>query len=450
MNSDLPEVDQPALCGNPPLDKRHHNLLLTCAVLAAGGAIAAAAYGISKDLFVLRALAIDMALTVLAVLPCMNARRLQQKAAVLEQAHQADTPPRAPKSRFSRWEGGLAEVDDAGDVSGSWDIEHAQKLHFMFLALVPTAVIVLLAARGLWISRDDVSAASSSGTATALALVSLAASCLWLILARSYHGIPADELPESPSLGLAFREVQWASLLTAASLLVSCFWPAAMMWAGRLILGWVIILGGEQFCRLLVTRLRHSSEMIANVPPLRLLVREAVFLHGNSAHGLFDSLELVLGVSFRSSWTILFVRRSLVPATLLVALLFWALSSLAVVQVDELGVRESFGRIHTAPLSPGLHWKLPWPCGRVLRYSVKRVSVKPVGFVNQASRRPNLLWSKKHAEEEFALVLGDGSELVAAGCVVYYKIHEDRKRFLDYVYQCQTQRICCRPMPTEL
>jgi regulator of protease activity HflC (stomatin/prohibitin superfamily) len=110
------------------------------------------------------------------------------------------------------------------------------------------------------------------------------------------------------------------------------------------------------------------------------------------------------------------------------------LSSLAVVRIDELGVRERFGRLDTAPLPPGLHTKLPWPFGRVLRYPVKHVVVKPIGFISNPGRQTSYLWSKKHAQEEFALVLGDGSELVAIGCLVYYKIHEDRERFLDYVY----------------
>ncbi len=244
-------------------------------------------------------------------------------------------------------------------------------------------------------------------------------------------------MPDGPGLALVFREVQWASLVTAVALFFSWLWPPASLWAGRVLSGWLLVVGCEQLGRLLVSWLRHSAEQSQPVPPLRVAVREAFFVQGNPVRSVFDALEARWGVSFRSSWALRFVRRSVVPTMLLVTLLLWGLSSLAVVQIDELGVRESFGRVQAAPLPPGLHWKLPWPVGRVLRYPVKRVSLKPIGFVSNPGRQQNFLWSKKHAQEEFALVLGNGSELVAVDCVVYYKIHEDRQRFLEYVYQCQ-------------
>ncbi len=204
-----------------------------------------------------------------------------------------------------------------------------------------------------------------------------------------------------------------------------------------LLLGWVIVVGIEQLARLLRAWLAQPEDGAWVMEPLRLAVREAVFVHGNPVRSFFDALEARWGVSFRSSWALRFVRRSVMPTLLLVGLLLWGLSSLAIVQIDELGVRESLGRIQAAPLPPGLHAKLPWPFGRVVRYPVKRVVVRPIGFVSNPGRQSNFLWSQKHAQEEFALVLGNGSELVAIDCAVYYKIHEDRSRFLDYVYQCQ-------------
>ena len=436
-SADSTEAARPPSPAGPPSASRHGNLVLASAILATVAALIAAAYGVAKDIFVLRALAWNTVLAAQAAWLCVNVHRLHGRAAAAEQNREIDPPADTVKSRFLRWEGGGGEAAEAEVAIGSWDLEHAQKLHFMFLAVVPTSAILLLATRALWISRTQAAVALPAGTATALALVCLAGSCLWLILTRTYNGISKEELPETGRLALAFRELQWASILTVGGLLSSCFWPALMIWAGRAVLGWVLVVASEQLIRLLAARLRSPCEGLGPAPPPRIFLRESVFLHGSPIHSVFETIELTLGVSFRASWAIQFVRRSVVPAILLVTLLLWGLSSLAVVQIDQLGIRESFGRIQSAPLPPGLHWKLPWPCGRVLHYPGKRVVVKPIGFIANPGRQPSFLWSKKHANEEFGLVLGDGAELVASDCVVYYKIHEDRQRFLDYVYQSQ-------------
>jgi len=427
---------QPSRPGaDPALAGHHRGLVLASAILATGGMLVAGGYGLWHDLLVLWALAIDAALAGLAAWLCLNVGRLRRQAALTEARSAADAPATAPRRGLSRWDRDADEEED--EPAGMWDVQHALKLHYLFLALVPTGLLVLLAARGVWTSQVAAPADPLGSSATALAVVCLAASCLWLVLARSFASVPGGELPESAGLGLVFRQLQWSSVVAAAGLLAGFLWPPAPVWAGRLLLSWIVVTGGEQFARLLIAWLRQPTEGPVVIEPLRQVIREAVFVHGNPLPSLFDTIERRFGVSFRSSWAIQFVRRSLVPAMLAVALMFWGLSSLAVVRIDELGLRESFGRLQAAPLAPGLHWKLPWPFGRVVRYPVKRVVAKPIGFISNPGRQTSYLWSKKHASEEFALVLGDGSELVALGCMVYYKIHEDRERFLDYAYRHQ-------------
>jgi regulator of protease activity HflC (stomatin/prohibitin superfamily) len=200
---------------------------------------------------------------------------------------------------------------------------------------------------------------------------------------------------------------------------------------------WIVSTCGEQLFRLLFAWLRPTPEGSLSIPAVRLAVREALLVTGNPISSLFQTVEERFGVSFRSSWAISFVRRATIPVLLLVVLLLWGLSSLCVVRIDNLGVRETFGRVTAAPLDPGLHWKLPWPFGRVRQFPVKRVSTQTIGFVSGERRQPAYLWSKQHAEKEFALVLGAGSEVVAVDSMLYYKTREDRDRFLEYVYRWQ-------------
>ena len=121
-------------------------------------------------------------------------------------------------------------------------------------------------------------------------------------------------------------------------------------------------------------------------------------------------------------------------------LLCWGLTSLAIVETNQMAVREHFGRVAGGPLRPGLHFLFPWPFGRIRAFPVKTVEQLPIGFVeadevvNRDQPRA-LLWTKPHAKEEFALVLGDGSELVAVNALVYFKISEDPQEFSDYVYR---------------
>ena len=108
------------------------------------------------------------------------------------------------------------------------------------------------------------------------------------------------------------------------------------------------------------------------------------------------------------------------------------------------GVRESFGRIAGEPLKPGLHFKLPWPCGRIRTFDVKTVHQLPIGFVEEeqaiSRKEPRaLLWTRGHAKEEFALVLGGGTELVVVNALLYFKIAEDPQGFMDYVYRQSAQ-----------
>ena len=114
--------------------------------------------------------------------------------------------------------------------------------------------------------------------------------------------------------------------------------------------------------------------------------------------------------------------------------------------IIEMGqwARETFGRAQGEPLQPGLHFKLPWPLSRVQTFEVKTVHQLPIGFVEEEQqinfKEPRaLLWTRGHAKEEFALVLGGGTELVVVNALLYFKISEDPRGFMDYVYRQSTQ-----------
>ncbi len=413
--------------------KRGGSLLVTSAVLATGGALVAGGYGIYAGLVSLEALSLEMAMVAVAVWVAWHRERLDRRIAETEQASAASINHSQRAAHAPVWSGEEIEEDyDHYDIAFG-DLEHARKLHYLLLALSPTALIGLLGGYLLVGGAVFRELEASTAQTTALGIASLAVSCIWLALTKSYGEAASPAGVQSSSLRLALRELHWATIAVAAAVLAAAFWPRLQSWVGGVLLVWVLVLAVEQFVRYLLHWLRPGENPLA-LPPLRLVLRELVVSRGNPAASFFEAVERRLGVNFRSSWAIRFVRGAVMPAALLVALLLWGLTSLAVVEVDCLGVREHFGRVQSAPLSPGLHWKLPWPLGRLRQYPVKQVSLKPIGFISKPGRQAALLWTKEHAREEFALVLGGGSELLAIDSVVYYKIREDKEGFLDYVY----------------
>lgn len=399
----------------------HRTLLLASAVSAGVAAIVAGAYGLHSDLVTLIALSLEAALVAITCLTAWNAQRIRRRlAGVNPSTHERSQPPtEGPK--IGRW--GDVEWSDECDQFDDplADLEHHRMVHFLYVSVCPAVVIGLLAIFELGSRTADGVGAITLGGATALGLLCLTGSCVWLVLARSFATITEGTLPESHDLAFSFRELQWGSMVVGAGILGCMIWANLDLWVGRMLLVWIVAVCVEQVVRLLLLWLRPSSDDDAFIRPLNLQLREAVFVRRNPVASLFETIESRLGVSFRSTWAIGFVQRAMIPLAMMVLLLLWGISSLSIVKIDHLVVRESFGQLSGAPLPPGLHWKLPWPFGQVRQYPAKKVFVTSIGFVSNPQRQPAFLWSKKHAQEEFGLVLGDGAGLVSIDSVVYFK-----------------------------
>ena len=318
-----------------------------------------------------------------------------------------------------------------------WDILRAKTVHYVLMA-TPGFLVAGIVALLQFLRAAPPATAPTANQSIAVGIVLLAVSCVWLVLSKAFTAINEEELPETFPLGMIFREAQWITLFAAAGVLLGILWPATELWFARIIAIWIVALMVEQLVRVIIGWL-YRGRPNAFVSPLRLMTRDVVFLRGNPLASLFETIEERFGVSFRSSWAIRFVKRATIPAILLVLLLFWGLSCLAVVETNQLGIRENFGKAEPTPLEPGLHLKLPWPMGRVLRYPVKTISTVPIGFVigegKTSQWETSLLWTKTHAKEEFNLALGDGTEFVAVNALLYYKIRESKKGLFDYAFE---------------
>jgi len=429
----------------------HKGLVFGAAFLVSVGVIVAGVYGMRArpaGALVLKALALEGAMVALAAWLSLHAFRIRRRVseAFDWEAYEARGP--------SDWE----EVEEEGVGVTLQDAQHSRTIHFAVLAIPATVLVGFLALYTLWTQSGREAGVLPQADIAAASVICLVACCLWLVLSRAFEGLGRDELPEGPALMLGFRDLQWTTLLAAAGILGTLLWPKDILsaggerwsppevWVARILLVWTLAIVVEQLLRVAVSWLRRDWVDERFASPVHLLLREAVFLRGNPIASLFETIEARFGVSFRSSWAIRFVRAAALPSLVAVVLVFWGITCLSIVGVDELGIRESFGQIRGElpwnlgtvrddPLPPGLHVKVPWPFGRVRHYPVKSVFAMPIGFVPSAGHQRAYLWTKIHAEEEFAMVLGNDAEVVAVNALVYYKIREDKEGFLQYVYR---------------
>ena len=141
---------------------------------------------------------------------------------------------------------------------------------------------------------------------------------------------------------------------------------------------------------------------------------------------LFDknaSWEERTGLSFKSTWCAGYALR-LIPLMALsgggMLLLF---TSLYVIEPHQEALLYRLGVLDADSVKqPGLHFKLPWPIDRVDIHDVSRVKNMQIGYIPSASR--DYLWNSTHGGEEYALLLGNGSEMIAVNMRVSYRIFD--------------------------
>lgn len=135
------------------------------------------------------------------------------------------------------------------------------------------------------------------------------------------------------------------------------------------------------------------------------------------------------GIDLRSAWALQFVRRALPRIAAALLGLAWISTAFQQVGPAEQALHFRLGRlVDETPRSPGLHVVLPWPVDRLERVPVHRTLRRTLGYAGQTIDQ-SLLWTSRHAEEEYSLLLGDGRDLVAVNGVLSFRV-PDPKAFV--------------------
>ncbi len=110
----------------------------------------------------------------------------------------------------------------------------------------------------------------------------------------------------------------------------------------------------------------------------------------------------------------------------------WAASGLRIIEPQETGLVQRFGRHVGSELGPGLHWRFPWPVDRVTRVEPERLRVAAVGSPRaaaptEAGARPSYEWNVRHAGFDDTpplerLMLTGDENLVEVAARIHYRV----------------------------
>ena len=234
----------------------------------------------------------------------------------------------------------------------------------------------------------------------------------------------------------------------------------------------VIILAVELLLNFIIEfyRPRMPGEEERPLPESRLL---ALFTEpGGVARNIAASLDYQFGFQVSEAWFYRFLERTMVPLLAVMLLAFWLQTCLVIVDTDQNGIREIFGRVTSQePLPPGLYCKLPLPFERIYRYPVEQVRKIAIGGHEDEHDDPEhalhtdriVLWDFKEPHSNAShFIVADTSDsesgsniynsslhmsILSAHIPLYFKV----KNLYDYAYRHQDsskslKNIACREL----
>jgi len=120
-----------------------------------------------------------------------------------------------------------------------------------------------------------------------------------------------------------------------------------------------------------------------------------------------QTIDYQFGFNVSETWFFQLVKKNLL-ALLLIQLAVLLLSTCIVfIDAGEQAVLERFGKpVAGGVLTPGAHFKLPWPVDRVFHFRTEQIQSFDVGYTPDAQSESanTILWSVGHAKEENFLV----------------------------------------------
>jgi regulator of protease activity HflC (stomatin/prohibitin superfamily) len=121
------------------------------------------------------------------------------------------------------------------------------------------------------------------------------------------------------------------------------------------------------------------------------------------------ALDYQFGFKVSETWVYKFLEKALAWIILLQLAAAFVSTTFVIIEPNEQGLLERFGRPAggRSVLGPGLHFKWPWPIDRVFRYPTGTIGEFRVGVVPDADmeQERTLLWTRSHYGEEVNMLV---------------------------------------------
>ncbi|MDD5697191.1 MAG: SPFH domain-containing protein [Victivallaceae bacterium] len=191
----------------------------------------------------------------------------------------------------------------------------------------------------------------------------------------------------------------------AATLVSARFLPQADYYTSRTVIVIYMVLGAEFIFNLVVEFYRpRTLEEPRPVFESRLL---ALFTEpGGVMRNIADTLDYQFGFKVSGTWIYRFLEKALFPLLIVWAMILWAFTCIQEVGPNEVGIRQRFGRIVSEKqLPPGVYLSLPYPFGKIARYSCSEIHQVLAGpeMTDPGGKKilPRIiLWTKEHYGKE--------------------------------------------------
>ena len=217
------------------------------------------------------------------------------------------------------------------------------------------------------------------------------------------------------------------------------------------VLFWIFVVLGVEFAINFVIEF-YRPRTLAEVRPVYESQLLALFTEpGGVMRNIASALDYQFGFKVSGTWLYGFIERAFFPVMILWAVLFWGFTTVHEVGPNQVGIRETFGKIGNELLSPGIYWTLPYPFGTVKCFSCTEVQSIYIGeSVKKAEERssaPVVLWTNEHggADDPFVVAVkpGEGAgndgkdasvSLIRMGIPIEYCIRDSYEDVKNYAY----------------
>ena len=222
-------------------------------------------------------------------------------------------------------------------------------------------------------------------------------------------------------LGMSTQR-EWSLLRGGATHLIGTVYLFALMAlaAGAAALGWdtvhgiarwlipafALLVGIELLLNIVLDLYRPKSAQETPRPAFDSRLLALLASPGDIVQSLNEAVNYQFGFEITRSWFWRLLSRSFAWLVLFGVAVLVLLSSVAIVEPHEMGLKTSLGRLQEEPLGPGVHLTLPWPLARVDKFDVARVTEMVIGSHEHLDRNIPLLWTNQHGDEDLIIVAG--------------------------------------------